>query len=111
MLLSDEPDMEVVGEAGDGAKAFDLAMQLRPHVVLADITMPPPDGLELTRQLRAALPDTGTVIVSMRDDPAIINGAFEAGAAGYVVKRGAPLELIDAIRAVVDRHRKIDSSP
>lgn len=101
MILEVEPNMIVVGEAKDGAQALELATRLRPDVVLSDISMPPPDGIELARQLRTALPDTKTIIVSMHEDEGSVRAAFEAGAAAYVIKRATDSELIAAIRAVV----------
>ncbi len=109
MILSCEPDFSVVGEAGDGATALALALELRPDVVLADITMPPPNGIELASQLRDALPETHTVIVSMHEDLVTVGEAFTAGAAGYVIKRAAGDELIAAVRAVVAGDCYIDT--
>ena len=110
MLLDVEPDMDVVGETGDGAQAFALAVQLRPDVVLADISMPPPDGIELARQLRLALPETKIVIVSMHDDAAIVKDALSAGAAGYVTKHSVGRELLNAIHTVAAGGRYLDPS-
>lgn len=100
MVLEEEPDFEVVGEAADGVRALELAHALRPNVVLADIRMPPPDGIELARLLSRDLPATRTIVVSMHEDAGTVRDALAAGAAGYVLKRSGPCELIDAIRAV-----------
>jgi DNA-binding NarL/FixJ family response regulator len=101
MLLDTEPGMMVVGEAGYGEQAFDLALQLQPGVILADITMPPPDGIALARELRTALPEAKTIIVSMHEDTATVKAAFAAGAFGYVIKRATEVQLVAAIHAAV----------
>jgi DNA-binding NarL/FixJ family response regulator len=99
MLLNTEPGMSVVGEAPNGSRALELALELQPHVLLADITMPPPDGIALARHLQDVLPDTKTVIVSMHEDGATVKAAFAAGAVGYVIKRATEVQLVEAIRA------------
>ena len=101
MILETEPDMAVVGEAPDGTEALRLASSLLPTVVLADISMPPHDGIELARLLRRDLPGIKTLVVSMHEDPDIVRDALAAGAAGYVLKRSGPLALIEGIREVV----------
>jgi two-component system response regulator DesR len=108
MLLDLEPDMAVVGEAANGTQALDLALQLRPDVVLADITMPRPDGIELARRLRTVLPHTKTIIVSMHEDRTLMKAAFAAGALGYVVKRATEVQLVEAIHAAVAGRCYID---
>jgi DNA-binding NarL/FixJ family response regulator len=99
MILEDEPDIEVVGEAKDGAAALKLASTLLPTIVLADISMPPPDGIELARLLCRELPGIRTIVVSMHEDPRMLRAALQAGAVGYVVKRSSSDELVRAIRA------------
>ena len=89
MLLDLEPDMTVVGEAANGRQALELALRLQPDVLLADVTMPTPDGIELACQLRIVLPHTKTVILSMHEDTATVRAAFAAGALGYVIKRAS----------------------
>jgi DNA-binding NarL/FixJ family response regulator len=100
MILGLEQDIEVVGEAKDGAQALELVLALRPAILLADISMPPPDGIELARLLCRDAPDCKTVIVSMHEEDAMVRSALAAGAAGYVLKRSGPDELIRAIRSV-----------
>jgi DNA-binding NarL/FixJ family response regulator len=100
MILQIEQDMEVVGDAKDGAEALTLALALRPAVVLADISMPPPDGIELTRLLNRDAPGVKTIIVTMHEEAAMVRSALAAGAAGYVIKRSDPQELLRAIRDV-----------
>jgi DNA-binding NarL/FixJ family response regulator len=100
MILQLEPDIDVVGEAKDGTQALELVLSLQPSIVLADITMPPPDGIELARLLRNDAPHVKTIIVTMHEELAMVRGAFAAGAAGYVIKRSGPDELINAIHTV-----------
>ncbi len=99
-LLGAQPDMEVVGEAGDGLEALAQAEQLRPDVVLADIGMPGLNGLELTRRLKQAVPEARIVILTVHEDQSFLQQALRAGAAGYLVKRAAEAELLACIRAV-----------
>lgn len=99
-LLGAQPDMEVVGEAGDGLEALALASQLHPDVVLADIGMPGLNGLELVRRMREEVPESRTVILSVHEDQSFLRRALQAGAAGYLVKRAAEADLLAGIRAV-----------
>lgn len=99
LFLSDDPNMEVVGEAADGAQAVKLAEELRPDIVLMDMLMPVMDGITATAQIRAALPDTEVIaITSVLEDSAVI-GAVKAGAIGYLLKDADPEELRTAIKA------------
>ncbi len=109
MILEDEPDMEVVGEAGDGVRALELALALLPTVVLADFSMPPPDGIELVRLLCRDAPGVRTIVVTMHEDRAMAQDAFAAGAAGFVLKRSGPGELLRAIRCVAAGGKYLDS--
>ncbi len=109
MILEDEPDLEVVGEAEDGARALELALALLPTVVLADISMPRPDGIELARLLCRDAPSVKTIMVSMHQDPEIVDDAFAAGAAGFVLKQSGPDELVQAIRRVAAGGRYLDA--
>ena len=99
-LLEDQPDLEVVGEAADGHEAVRLASVLDPDVVLLDISMPGPGGIEVTRQVKQALPDTRVLILTVHEDESLLREAIQAGAAGYIIKRAVESELINAIRAV-----------
>ena len=102
LILSAEPDIEVAGEAADGAEAVTLARQLRPDVVLMDIRMPTLDGLEATRQLLAEVPAgvARVIVLTTFDDDEYVFGALHAGASGFLLKNSAPERLIDAIRVV-----------
>ena len=98
-ILAGEADIEVVGEAADGAEAVALARQLRPTVAVLDISMPRLDGIEATRQIRAALPETHTIALTMHADDSYVFQLIKAGSSGCVLKHDAAPDLIDAIRA------------
>lgn len=99
-ILEQEPDMEVVGEAGDGEEAVNLATSLKPDVAIMDISMPKMDGIEATRLIKAACPSISVLALSAYDDDQFVFSLLEAGAAGYLLKSVRSRELLDAIRAV-----------
>lgn len=99
-LLERENDLLVVGEAGDGEEAVDLAVSLHPDVVIMDIAMPKLSGIEATRQIKSMQPDTAVLILSAYDDDQYVFALLEAGAAGYLLKDVPAQELVEAIRAV-----------
>ena len=100
MLLEAQQDMAVAGEAGDGVEVTRKARELRPDVVLMDLSMPGPPSGEVIRQVLKACPGTRVLILTMHDDPSYLASALAGGAAGYVVKKVADSELLLAIRAV-----------
>lgn len=100
MLLEAEPDIEVVGEAGDGEEALLLAEEHSPDVLLLDLTMPGKGGLEALAEASVRCPDTRVLVLTMHDDTSYLREALASGAAGYVLKRAADIELTAAIRAV-----------
>jgi DNA-binding NarL/FixJ family response regulator len=102
MILKAEKDIDVVGEAGDGAEAVELARSLRPDVVLMDIRMPVLDGLEATRRLVAANTDTRVLILTTFDLNEYVYEALRAGASGFLVKDAPAAQLVTAIRVVAD---------
>jgi len=101
MIVEDQEDMEVVGEAGDGMQALELASQSAPHVVLMDIRMPNLDGIEATRRLVAGDPPPQVVILTTFDLDEYVYGALAAGASGFLLKDLPPAELVSAIRVVI----------
>ena len=98
-LLNLQPDMEVAGEAAEGLEALERVKRLEPDVVLMDITLPGMEGLEVTKKLKKTHPNVKVLILTMHEDRRYLYSALKAGASGYVVKRAADTELIDAIRA------------
>ncbi len=100
LLLQKVPDIEMVGEASDGAEAVAKVEQLVPDVVLMDITMPVLNGLEATRQIKQKTPQVKVLILTMHETGQYLSGMLQAGASGYVVKTTTTSELISAIRAV-----------
>ena len=99
-LLAGEPDLEVVGEAADGAQACDLAAALRPDVVLMDLRMPVMDGTTATERILAATPTVRVVVLTTYETDADILRAVEAGATGYLLKDTPRDDLVAAVRAV-----------
>jgi len=99
-ILEQEPDLNVVAEAGDGEEAVRLAGACKPDVAIIDIAMPKLDGIEATKQIKALYPNIAVLILSAYDDDQFVFGLLEAGAAGYLLKSVRGRELIDAIRAV-----------
>lgn len=100
MLLGVHGDIEVVGEAADGVEAARLALELRPDVVVLDLSMPGPRSGTAIREVLRACPTTRILILTMHDDAAYLRASLSAGATGYLVKKAADSELISAIRAV-----------
>ena len=99
-LLGAQPDIQVVGEAGDGAEAVRLAYELRPTIVVMDITMPVMDGLTATRAIKRDAPEVHILTLTMHENDEYFFRALQAGASGYVLKQAAASDLIAAIRAV-----------
>ncbi|MCB0113628.1 MAG: response regulator transcription factor, partial [Caldilineaceae bacterium] len=100
MLFLAEPDMTIVGEAGSGQEALKLVRELKPDVVLMDVAMPGMTGIEATRQIKEASPDTAVLALTMYEDEQYFFEMIHAGAAGYIPKRAAPDDLVSAIRVV-----------
>lgn len=99
-LLRLAPDMEVVGEAGDGKEALAKVKELRPEVVLMDLEMPVMDGLEASRKICSRYPDVSVLVLSQYQDAEHVLEAVEAGVKGFVNKNAASAELATAIRSV-----------
>jgi len=107
MLIGAQPDMDVAGEAADGAEAVQKALETRPDVALVDITMPS-GGIKTIERIRQECPKTRVLVLTMHDVPAYLRSAVAAGASGYVVKSAADSELLSAIRAVHRGHTVLD---
>ncbi len=99
-LLEDR--CEVVGVAEDGRTLLRMAQELQPDIVTLDISMPQLNGVDAARKLKKILPRTKLIFVTMHADPAYVNEAFKAGASGYLLKRSAGSELLQAIQSVMD---------
>ncbi len=99
MLLENEEDMLLVGEAGSGAKALDLAAELCPDVVIMDLTLPDLSGIEVTERLKSQYPKMAVVALTIHEDQQYFFEMLRVGASAYVPKRAAPDDLITAIRA------------
>ncbi|MCB0045121.1 MAG: response regulator transcription factor [Caldilineaceae bacterium] len=99
-LIDGEPDMHVVGEAGNGYEAIDQAHALCPDVIVMDISMPELDGLEATRRIRNELPECHILILTVHAQEKYLFPVLKAGGAGYVLKSTVDTELLDAIRTV-----------
>jgi DNA-binding NarL/FixJ family response regulator len=100
-MLSGTPWLDVVGEATNGHDALVVCRQLQPDIVLMDVRMPGPNGMETTRALKDENPTTSVIIVTMYDNPEYLLEALKAGAAGYVLKDSTRNELLSTIRRVL----------
>lgn len=110
LLLNAQPDIEVVGEAADGAEAMVKARALRPDVILMDLTMPGIGGLEATGRIKGESPGIKVVVLTMHDDPSHLRQLLQAGASGYVLKKSADADVLSAIRAAHRGEVFLDSS-
>ncbi len=99
MLLSAEPDVEIVGEASTAAQAIEMASTVKPDVILMDIGLPDLSGIDATREIKKRFPEMSIVALTIHEDEEYFFRMLEAGATGYVPKRAAPDELLTAIRA------------
>jgi DNA-binding NarL/FixJ family response regulator len=100
MLVGSQPDLTVVGEAGDGLAAVRAVRTLQPDVVLMDVRMPTMDGVEATREVVAAAPETKVIVLTTFDLDEYAFSALQAGASGFLLKDAPPEDLLDAIRVV-----------
>jgi len=108
LLVDKQPDMEVVGEVGDGEAALVEAQRLRPDLVVMDISMPEVNGLLATKRLRRICPDVKILTLTRHTDDGYLQQLIKAGVNGYVLKQSAPTELINAIRAVSEGKSYVD---
>jgi DNA-binding NarL/FixJ family response regulator len=102
MLLEEQPDISVIGEAADGAEAVRLTRRLRPDVVLMDVRMPGTDGIEATRRIVAETPESRVLVLTTYDLDEYAFTALRYGASGFLLKDARPADLADAIRAVAN---------
>jgi DNA-binding NarL/FixJ family response regulator len=100
-IISTQPDMQVVGEASDGLEAIIKAGELKPDLILMDIQMPGCDGLEATQKIKAELPETIIVILTVRDEEEKLFKAIQHGAQGYLLKSIRSRELLEMLRGVM----------
>lgn len=107
-MLEDDPAIRVVGEAGDGQEAIDLALRERPDVVVMDFALPNMTGAVATRRIVASTPEIAVLILSMHSEPAYVRNCLEAGARGYLLKNAMDLELVEAVKGVAAGRRVLD---
>lgn len=107
-MLEDDREIAVVGEADDGQQAVDLALQLRPRVVVMDFALPRINGAMATRQILRAAPDTAVLMLSMHSETSYVRASFDAGARGYLLKNAMDLELVDAVKKVAAGGQLLD---
>ena len=104
-LLEAEPDLTVVGEAGDGLETVQLVEKLKPNVLVVDMMMPGLNGLEVLRQVKKRSPATFSIVLSMQSADAYVVEALKSGASGYILKDSGPGELVIALRQVIQGQR------
>ena len=107
-ILARDSSLEVVGEAHDGQEAIECCRELRPDLVLMDVSMPRMDGLEATRRLKEEFPETSVLFLTAHADHRLLMDAVKAGAAGYVLKGERPNHILDAVRAVLNGETPLD---
>jgi DNA-binding NarL/FixJ family response regulator len=108
LLVNSQPDMEVIGEAGDGEVAIAEATRLTPDILVMDISMPNMNGLKATQRLRRQMPELKILTLTRHTDDGYLQQLIAAGSNGYVLKQSAPNELINAIRAVASGNSFLD---
>jgi DNA-binding NarL/FixJ family response regulator len=107
-ILSDEDDIEIVGEAANGREALLLCARLRPDLILMDVRMPEMDGLAATKEVKERYPETSVMMLTMHENPDYLLEALKAGAAGYVLKDAPQEEIIEAVRRVRNGESPMD---
>ena len=100
-ILGSQPDFEIIGEAGDGLEAVVKAQELKPDLILMDITMPGCDGIEATRRIKQSLPDTTIVMLTVRDEDEKLFDAIRSGAQGYLLKNMRAQNMLALLRGAV----------
>jgi DNA-binding NarL/FixJ family response regulator len=107
-MLEEDPEIKVVGEADDGQQAVDLALQLKPAVVVMDFALPALNGAMAARQILRAAPATAVLILSMHSELSYVRASFDAGARGYLLKNAMDLELVAAVKQVAAGGQVLD---
>jgi DNA-binding NarL/FixJ family response regulator len=100
-LLGKRPELQVVGEASDGLEALQMAVELRPDLILLDIGLPSLNGIEVARQMRSLVPESKIIFLSQESSADVVQEALSLGARGYVTKTKAPADLFAAVEAVL----------
>jgi DNA-binding NarL/FixJ family response regulator len=108
-ILEDDETLKVVGEASNGVEAIRMAHELKPRVVVMDLSMPELDGVQATKEIVKHLPETRVLVLSMHADDNYVRNALDAGAMGYLLKSAIDVDLVGAIRAVSEGNRYIGS--
>ena len=101
-IVGRESDMEVVGEADDSRSAIDRALETSPDIILMDLSLPPPGGIETTQRIKRELPSTAIIVLAVSEDEDALFDAIKAGAAAFILKDVGPDDLVTIIRRVVD---------
>jgi two-component system, NarL family, response regulator DegU len=107
-MLSDEPDIEIVGEAANGRQALLLCSRFRPDLILMDVRMPVMDGLAATKEVKQRYPEISVMMVTMHENPDYLLEALKAKAAGYVLKDAPQEEIIEAVRRLRNGESPLD---
>src|SRR5690242_820094 len=110
MILGSQADMEIVGEAGNGREAVELAESLKPDIVVMDVAMPELNGIEATRRLASSVPHARVVALSMHKDNVYVREILRAGARGYLLKDSVAGDLVSAIRSVASGEGYLSSA-
>jgi DNA-binding NarL/FixJ family response regulator len=99
-MLEDDPGIDVIGEAGDGQEAVDLALRERPDVIVMDFALPSMNGATAARKIVAALPGAAILVLSMYPEAVCVRNCLDAGVRGYLLKNAMDLELVDAVKTI-----------
>jgi DNA-binding NarL/FixJ family response regulator len=108
LMLEDDPEIQIIAEAGDGAEAVRLAGELQPRVVVMDCALPGMSGMDATRQIRDQWPEIAVLMLTMHSEDTWVRLALEAGANGYILKSAVDLDLIQAVRKVAEGETVLD---
>lgn len=108
-ILSKNPTLQVIGEASDGLEAVHKAEELRPDMIVLDLGLPTLNGIQAARQIRELAPEAKILFLSQESDPDVVQGAFGAGARGYVLKARAEMDLLAAVEAILEGKQFVSS--